>query len=68
MFQPELDSGDDNEHLRDAGSGAPLARREGMWLFTELPDQEFDPRMGCYTRSVDAATRISRKLVRFLIP
>jgi hypothetical protein len=37
-FGRKLDSGDDEERLREAGSGAPLARGEGVRLSTELLD------------------------------
>jgi hypothetical protein len=33
-FDWKLDSGDDGEHPRGAGSGAPLARGEGLQLST----------------------------------
>jgi hypothetical protein len=35
-FDWKLDSGDDRERPRGAGSGAPLARGEGLQLFMEL--------------------------------
>jgi hypothetical protein len=35
----KLDSGDDGEHSRGVGSGAPLARGEGPRLSTELLDR-----------------------------
>ena len=35
-FGRKLNSGDSRERPRGAGSGAPLARGEGMWLSTEL--------------------------------
>jgi hypothetical protein len=35
-FSRKLDSGDDGEHPREVGSGAPLARGEGPRLSTEL--------------------------------
>jgi hypothetical protein len=38
VFSWELDSGDGGERPRGAGSGAPLARGEGLWLSTELLD------------------------------
>jgi hypothetical protein len=38
-FGQKLDSGDDREHPRGAGSGAPLARGEGPQLSTELLDR-----------------------------
>jgi hypothetical protein len=37
-FGRKLDSGDDGEHSRGAGSGALLARGEGPWLSTKLLD------------------------------
>jgi hypothetical protein len=39
VFGRKLDSGDDGERPRGAGSGAPLARGEGPWLSTELLDR-----------------------------
>jgi hypothetical protein len=35
-FDQKLNSEDDGERPRGAGSGAPLARGEGPWLSTEL--------------------------------
>jgi hypothetical protein len=37
-FGRKLDSGDDGECPRGAGSGAPLTRGEDMWLSTKLLD------------------------------
>jgi hypothetical protein len=39
VFGRKLDSRDSGEVPREAGSGAPLARGEGLWLSTELLDQ-----------------------------
>jgi hypothetical protein len=39
VFGRKLDSGDDGECPRGAGSGAPLARGEGPRLSTELLDR-----------------------------
>jgi hypothetical protein len=39
VFGRKLDSGDGGERPRGAGSGAPLARGEGLWLSTELLDR-----------------------------
>jgi hypothetical protein len=39
VFGRKLDSGDNNECPRGAGSGAPLARAEGPRLSTELIDR-----------------------------
>jgi hypothetical protein len=36
VFGRKLDRGDDGERPRGTGSGAPLAREEGLWLSTEL--------------------------------
>jgi hypothetical protein len=38
-FDWKLDSGDDTERLRGAGSRAPLVHGEGSWLSTELLDR-----------------------------
>jgi hypothetical protein len=45
-FSRKLDSGDDGEHPRGAGSGAPLARGEGSRLSTELLDRGAWPSRG----------------------
>jgi hypothetical protein len=45
-FDRKLDSGVGGERLRGAGSGAPLARREGPRLSTELLDQGVWPSRG----------------------
>jgi hypothetical protein len=37
-FGRKLDSGDDGERPRGAGSGVPVARGEGSWLSMELLD------------------------------
>jgi hypothetical protein len=39
-FGWNLDSGDGRERLRGVGSGAPLARGEGLWLSTELLNRD----------------------------
>jgi hypothetical protein len=39
VFSRKLDSGDGGERPRGAGSGAPLARGEGLRLSTELLDR-----------------------------
>jgi hypothetical protein len=46
VFGWKLDIGDGGERPRGAGSGAPLARREGPWLSTELLDQGAWPSRG----------------------
>jgi hypothetical protein len=46
VFGRKLDSGDDGERPRGAGSGAPLARAEGPWLPTELLDRGAWPSHG----------------------
>jgi hypothetical protein len=46
VFGWKLDSGDDGERPRGAGSGAPLARREGLRLPTELLDRGAWPSRG----------------------
>jgi hypothetical protein len=46
VFSWKLDSGDDGERPREAGSGAPLARGEGSWLSTELLDRGAWPSRG----------------------
>ena len=38
VLSQKLDSGDDGERPRGAGSGAPLARGEGPWPSMELLD------------------------------
>jgi hypothetical protein len=38
-FGQKLDSGDGGEHPRGAGSEAPLARGDGLRLYTELLDR-----------------------------
>jgi hypothetical protein len=45
-FDQKLDSGDGGERPRGAGSGAPLARGEGLRLSTELLDQGAWPSRG----------------------
>jgi hypothetical protein len=45
-FGQKLVSGDGGERPRGAGSGAPLARGEGMWLSTELLDRGAWPSRG----------------------
>jgi hypothetical protein len=45
-FSRKLDSGDDGERPRGAGSGAPLACGEGPRLSMELLDCGACPRMG----------------------
>jgi hypothetical protein len=45
-FGRKLDGGDDEEHLRGAGSGAPLASGEGPRLSTELLDRGAWPSRG----------------------
>ena len=46
VFGQKLDSGDDGERPRGAGSGAPLARGEGPLLSTELLDRGAWPSRG----------------------
>jgi hypothetical protein len=46
VFRWKVDSGDDGERPREARSGAPLARGEGMWLSTELLDRGAWPSRG----------------------
>jgi hypothetical protein len=46
VFRQKLDSGDDGERPRGAGSGAPLARGEGPRLSTELLDRCVWPSRG----------------------
>jgi hypothetical protein len=46
VFGQKLDSGEGGERLRGAGSGAPLARGEGLRLSTELLDRGAWPRVG----------------------
>jgi hypothetical protein len=46
VFSWKLDSGDDGERPRGAGSGAPLARGEGLWLSMELLDRGAWPSRG----------------------
>jgi hypothetical protein len=46
VFDRKLDSGDGGERLRGAKSGAPLARREGPRLSTELLDRGACPSRG----------------------
>jgi hypothetical protein len=45
-FGRKLDSGDDGERPRGDGSGASLARGEGLWLSTELLDRGAWPLKG----------------------
>jgi hypothetical protein len=45
-FGRKLDSGDGGERPRGAGSGAPLARREGLRLSMELLDRDDWPSRG----------------------
>jgi hypothetical protein len=45
-FGRKLDSGDDEERPRGAGSGAPLACGEGPRLSTELLDRGASPSCG----------------------
>jgi hypothetical protein len=45
-FDRKLDSADDGERPRGAGSGSPLARGEGLWLSTELLDRGAWPSRG----------------------
>jgi hypothetical protein len=64
VFSRKLDSGDDEERSRGAGSGAPLARGEGTRLSTELLD-----RGACPSRGLRFAWfRISQSLAWFRIP
>jgi hypothetical protein len=46
VFSRKLDSGDDGERPRGAGSGAPLARGEGPQLSMELLDRGAWPSRG----------------------
>jgi hypothetical protein len=46
VFGQKLDSGDDGERPRGAGSGAPLARGEGPRLSTDLLDHGAWPSHG----------------------
>jgi hypothetical protein len=46
VFGRKLDSGDDGERPRGAGSGAPLAHGEGPHLSTELLDRGAWPSRG----------------------
>jgi hypothetical protein len=46
LFGQKLDSGDGGERPRGAGSGAPLARGEGLRLSTELLEQGAWPSHG----------------------
>jgi hypothetical protein len=46
VFGRKLDSGDCGERPRGPGSGAPLARGQGLWLSTELLDQGAWPSRG----------------------
>jgi hypothetical protein len=46
VFSRKLDSGDDGERPRGAGSGASLARGEGPLLSTELLDRGAWPSRG----------------------
>jgi hypothetical protein len=46
VFSQKLNSGGGGERPRGAGSGAPLARREGLWLSTKLLDQGAWPSCG----------------------
>ena len=46
IFSRKLDSGDGGERSRGAGSGAPLARGEGLRLSTELLDRGAWPSRG----------------------
>jgi hypothetical protein len=46
VFSQKLDSGDGEERLRGAGSGALLAHGEGPWLSTELLDRGAWPSRG----------------------
>jgi hypothetical protein len=46
VFGRKLDSGDGGERPRGAGSGAPLARGEGMRLSKELLDRGAWPLRG----------------------
>jgi hypothetical protein len=66
-FDRKLDSGDDGERPRGAGSGAPLACGEGPRLSTELLDRGGWPSRGL-PLSVGAPMRISRNLMWFQIP
>jgi hypothetical protein len=63
-FGWKLDSGDDGERPRGAGSGAPLACGEGPRLSTEL----WCLALVWATLCVGAPTRISRDLAWFRIP
>jgi hypothetical protein len=45
-YDRKIDSGDDGERPREAGSGAPLARGEGSRLSTELLDRGAWPSRG----------------------
>jgi hypothetical protein len=45
-FGRKLDSGDGGERPRGAGSGAPLAREEGLWLSMESLDHGAWPSHG----------------------
>jgi hypothetical protein len=66
-FGRKLDSGDDRERPRGAGSRAPLARGEGPRLSTELLDRGAWPSRGL-PLCVGAPMRISRNLAWFRIP
>jgi hypothetical protein len=46
VFGRKLDSEDDGERPRGVGSGAPLARREGLWLSMDLLDHGAWPSRG----------------------
>jgi hypothetical protein len=46
VFGRKLDSGDDEERPRGAGSGAPVTRGEGTQLSTELLDRGAWPSCG----------------------
>jgi hypothetical protein len=46
IFDRKLDSGDGEERPRGAGSGAPLARGEGLRLSTDLLDRGVWPSRG----------------------
>jgi hypothetical protein len=46
VFGRKLDSGEGGERPRGAGSGAPFAHGEGLWLSTELLDHGAWPSRG----------------------
>jgi hypothetical protein len=46
VFGQKIDSGDGGERPRGAGSGAPLARGEGLWLSTKILERGAWPSRG----------------------